>query len=126
MVSTNGQVLAAVQRQFKQWRQQRPRSRRIPGELWDAAAQAAREYGVSKTSRQLGVDYYSLKRRLKGGGSASPPESVEFVEIPRKVLSTGPACILELVDSKGLKLRMELRDFQGAEGLAKALWSARG
>jgi hypothetical protein len=90
-----------------------------------AAVQAAREHGIWKASRQLRVDDYSLKNRLKGSAPAVEAGSVEFVEIPQKVLSVGPGCVLELQDPKGLRLRVELRDAAGAEALAKALWNQR-
>lgn len=126
MISANGQGLEELKRRFKAWRQVRPRSRRIPEDLWQSAVQAARDHGVSKTACRLGVNFYRLKRHLRGVQVPPTAESVEFVEIPRKVLSSGPGCVLELVDPKGLKLRIELRDLQGAETLARALWSQRG
>ena len=131
MNGTNGHALGELRRRFGLWRHRRPRGARIPEDLWDAAAQAAREHGVCKTSRQLGVGYYALKRRLKASPAATKPaprdpESVEFVEIPRKVLSSGPGCVLELQDPKGLRLRVELRDVAAAESLARSLWSHRG
>ncbi|MGH7410820.1 MAG: hypothetical protein ACREJ6_07150, partial [Candidatus Methylomirabilis sp.] len=78
-----------------------------------------------KVARQLGVDYYSLKRRVTGTRRSTSAESVKFVEIPPKVLSTGPGCVLALEDPKGLKLRVELWDAQGAESMAAFLWSHR-
>lgn len=126
MVGTNGQALTVLQRRFRVWRSRGPHRRRIPEELWQAAVDAAREHGLWRASRGLRLDYYSLKRRLGSCAPAPEAESVEFVEIPRKVLSTGPGCVLELQDPKGLRLRVELRDAAGAEGLARALWSQRG
>lgn len=126
MISVNGQALTELRRRFGVWRHRRSRGARIPEELWQAAAQAAREHGVCKTSRQLGVDYYSLKQRLTGPAPAGDPVGVEFVEIPQKVLAAGPGCVLELQDPKGLRLRVELRDAAGAESLARSLWSLRG
>ena len=113
-------------RRFGVWRHRRSRGTRIPEELWQAAAREAREHGVCKTSRHLGVDYYSLKRRLTGSAPAADPVGVEFVEIPQKVLSAGPGCVLELQDPRGSRLRIELRDTAGAESLARALWNLRG
>lgn len=126
MVGTNEQALTELQRRFSVWRGRRPRGRRIPEELWRDAVHAAREYGVCKTSRRLGVDYYSLKNRLTGPAPEAEAGSVEFVEIPRKVLSAGPGCVVELQDPRGLRLRVELRDAAGAESLATVLWSRRG
>jgi hypothetical protein len=126
MNGTNGQALTELQRRFRVWRGRRPQRRRIPEELWEAAVQAAREHGLWKASRRLRLDYYCLKRRLGAPAPSGEPESVEFLEIPRKVLATGPGCVLELQDPKGHRLRVELRDGAGVESLARALWSQRG
>jgi hypothetical protein len=127
MTGTNGQAVADLQGRFAAWRRNRPhRGSRIPEILWGAAVQLAREWGVSQTSQRLGLDYYSLKRRLQGKPPAAiPARPVEFVEIPGKVLSAGPGCVVELQDPKGLRLRVELRDAAGAESVARSLWRAR-
>jgi hypothetical protein len=127
MTGTNEQRFADLQERFAAWRRERPhRSSRIPEALWQAAVQVARELGVSKTSELLGVDYYSLKGRLGG----TPPKgtrqrAVEFVEIPGKVLSAGPGCVVELQDRRGIRLRVELCEAVGAESLARSLWRSR-
>jgi len=36
----------------------------LPEELWRQAAALAREHGLNKTSRALGLKYYSLKKHL--------------------------------------------------------------
>jgi hypothetical protein len=92
--------------------------------LWAAAVTAAREHGVWSTSRQLRVDYYTLKQRLAAAKKqASKP--VRFVEVMPKVVSAGPACVVQLEDREGCRLRVELRDVGGAEAIARALWSQR-
>jgi hypothetical protein len=50
---------------FRRWRAARKRGERIPEELWTAARDSARQHGVSRTSTELGLDYYALKRRLE-------------------------------------------------------------
>lgn len=127
MTGTNEHRLADLRERFASWRRKRPhRSSPIPKSLWQAAVEAARELGVAKTSARLGLDYYSLKRRLEGRPPAADlGGSVEFVEIPGKVLSAHPGCMVELQDPKGLRMRVELRDAAGAESLARALWRGR-
>jgi len=126
MTGTNEHGLANLRERFASWRRKRPhRSSPIPEPLWQAAVEVAREMGVSRTSQQLGLDYYSLKRRLEGRPpAASPAGPVKFVEIPGKVLSGGPGCVVELQNPKGLRMRVELRDAAGAESLARSLWRA--
>ena len=58
-------TLSEAQSQFERWRRRRSRGTRIPAALWDAAAEAAREYGVSKVAGTLRLDYYKLKERLE-------------------------------------------------------------
>ena len=125
MKGTQEHALGDLRRRFAAWRQKRPKGSRIPEDLWQAAVEAAREHGVCKTSRGLGVDYYSLKRRLTRTPAARDSGSVEFVEIPGKIVSAGPGCVVELLDRKGLRLRVELREATGAESLARSLWRAR-
>jgi hypothetical protein len=127
MTGAKSQALTHLQRRFAIWRRKRSRGMHIPADLWQAAIQAARKQGVWQTSQALGLDYDSLTQRLKG----SPPAvagsgSVEFVEIPGKALSARPGCVLELQDREGLRLRVELSDAAGAEGLAQSLWRGRG
>ncbi len=124
MAHTNDQALAGLRQRFDEWRRLRrhPRSR-IPESLWGAAVEAAREHGLWKTSRQLRVDYYCLKRRLESKTPQAP--AIDFVEVTPNLRSPGPACVLVIEDRQGRRLRVELRDAAGAEGLARALWRPR-
>lgn len=126
MANAKNQSLTHLQRRFAIWRRKRSRGTHIPDDLWQAAVQTARKHGVSQTSEQLGIDYYSLTRRLKGSPqAASGSRPAQFVEIPGKVLSAHPECVLELQDRDGLRLRVELRDAQSVESLARSLWKER-
>lgn len=119
MAGSNGEAFVGLRRRFDEWRRLRRRRTRIPEPLWVAAVEAAREHGVWKTSRELKLDYYSLKRRLSGRSGG-----IEFVEVAPNVLSA-VACVLEMHDRQGRRLRLELRDAAGAESLARALWRER-
>ena len=125
MKGRNEQGLDDLQGRFAAWRLRRPKGSRIPEDLWQAAVEAAREHGVCKTSRGLGVDYYALKQRLTRTPAGRDPGAVEFVELPGKVLSAGPACVVEIQDGQGRRLRVELREAVGAESLARTLWRGR-
>jgi hypothetical protein len=83
--------LAAAARRLAAWREDR-RGRRIPEELWSLAAGLGARFGVSRTSRALGLQYYDLKRRVEasaaGGDSVErPPAFVEIVTTPPAVTS---------------------------------------
>lgn len=55
--------LERVRGRFERWRRAEAR---IPKALWGAAVKAAGRYGIHRTARALGVDYYTLKRRVEG------------------------------------------------------------
>ena len=119
-------TLSDAQSQFERWRQNRIRGTRIPETLWQAAAEAAGEYGVSRTSQALGLDYYGLKKRVESTLEASESEPAaerEFLEIP--LFASAADCVLELVDAQGTRLRVELRGSAAAhcQTLAQTLWS---
>jgi hypothetical protein len=123
---TSRDILSEVQSQFERWRQSRKRGTRIPESLWRAAAEAARECGVSKTAQTLGLDYYALKKRLESPlevTESEPAGGREFLEIP--LFASAPECVLEMVDAQGARLRIELRGSAAAhcETLAQVLWS---
>lgn len=123
MDGRNGQVLAGLRLRFEGWRRRRSRGARIPVPLWRAAVDAAREHGISKASRLLGVDYYALRQRLAAARPPAP-QAPTFVEVAPRVLASGPECVLEVQDREGRKLRIELQDASRAEALARSLWNA--
>ena len=64
--------LAQARSRFEDWREQRPGSRRIPQPLWALAVRLASTHGVSRTATALGLDYYSLKKRVQAPGQEPP------------------------------------------------------
>ncbi len=123
MVGTDGHGIQDLPRRFEDWRRKRTRGTRIPEPLWRAAVEAAREHGIHRTAKQLGVDYYSLARRVNAKPQTRDP--IRFVEYPGTVLPASPACVVEIHNSKGRRLRVELRDVAGAETIVRSLWEAR-
>jgi len=119
-------ILSDVRSQFERWRQGRKRGTRIPETLWQAAAEAAGECGVSRTSQALGLDYYGLKKRVESILEASESEAAaerEFLEIP--LFASAAECVLEMEDAQGARLRVELKGSAAAhcETLVQVLWS---
>jgi hypothetical protein len=148
-----GEVPVALKRargRLERWRQTRRGRDRIPEELWGLAVEAVSTYGVNRTARALGLDYYSLKKRVEsavddpGGpakrrGPQAPPvaRSVEvaprFVELASGVAalapsrsSGAPACVLEFERGGGAKLRVQLPSVAVADlvALGRSFWSA--
>ncbi len=129
--------LAAARERFDRWRCSRRLGARIPGDLWRSAAKLAQTYGLSRTTRVLGLDYYALKKHLAEDPSTSarasrPPDAPErpadearertaatFVELAPvhtepPLVPGGPVpgdraeCIIELVTPHGSKMRVHL------------------
>ncbi len=116
--------------EFARWRGVRRRGARIPQRLWALAVRLAGEHGVSRTALALGLDYYALKRRLEaaaGQEGEARRSGSGFVELPPTALPGTAACVLELVDGRGSRLRIELRDgaAAGVEAVARSLWQVR-
>lgn len=101
--------LYRVWKHFDQWRRShRPRARFHEG-LWSEAVAVAREYGHNRTAQALGLDYYSLKKRLTVASTASSrgyKNSPSFVEL---IPPAQPECIIEIEDGEGGKMRISLK-----------------
>ena len=119
---------ARARRQFSRWRSSGSQRRRFPEDLWALAVGLAADHGVSKTSGELRLDYYSLKKRLDAATARSPavatPKAPAFVEIPFLPRPTEPGCVIELRDPSGLQMRVELHGAAVRElpSVALALW----
>jgi len=105
---------------FARWRQSKPTKRaRIPEDLWELACRTAKTHGIAKTSRELKLDYYRLKRRLDdpsprtraskaaantsknpGRPTTSPPT---FVELPPLAIGGTTECDVELETGHGTR-----------------------
>jgi hypothetical protein len=86
----------------------------------------AREHGINKTARLLGLKYESLKKHLEAmPPAASSPGTVgpEFLELlPRMRVPSSLDCTIELEDNRGSKLRMQVKGV----GIADLVSLARG
>ena len=115
-------AIVRAQERFESWRSSRKkRSERIPIGLWNLAMRVARRHGCWPTARALRLDSCALKRRLKEAeegtskGPAAEKHSPRFVEIiPTQRVGPPGDCLIEVEDSSGAKLRIELRGLDGA------------
>ena len=120
--------LAKVRRELGRWRKKRTRGSRIPEALWSSAAGLARKHGLNRIARALGLDYYSLKKRLESAPSPARSRRKRrgsFVEIELPGAAKSPACIVELEHPNGMKMRVELKgtpEVAELEAVASALW----
>ncbi len=106
-------ALSAACRQFDQWRSRHRKRARLPNELWRQAAALAREHGLNKTARALGLKYYSLKKHLDEMTTEEViPAKAEpdFIELLGGVMTPGSAeCTIEWSDGCGSTLRMHIK-----------------
>jgi hypothetical protein len=101
----------------------------MPDVLWASAVELAREYGLSRTARALGLGYYTLQKRLAATGpSESPAAGVQsaFVElIP--VIPAGAECTVELERPGEATMRIHIKSaaLPDLEALTRMFWSAQ-
>lgn len=106
-------ALSHARRQLDQWRSRQSGRKRLPQELWSKAVALAREHGINKTARTLGLKYDSLKKHLEatppaasGRGKVEP----EFIELlPQEMMPLSLECTIELEDGRGGKMRMHMK-----------------
>jgi len=137
--------LARGRDRFEVWRRTRQVGTRIPDELWSLAVKLADHHGISRTASMLGLDYYSLKKRVEAGnsgvtsvpsafveGSASSdsasarPTFIELsssLQVPSQEVSA--ECVVEFADGTGASLRIHLSGCQTPDlvALGRSFWS---
>ena len=123
------QTLSQVKEQFKTWRKTRKSPRPIPAELWAAAAGLTAKHSISQISKELALDYTSLKNRVavKKKTNAAKMSPADFIEVNLETPAAVAECIVEMQDIAGAKMRMHFRgktDFDLLQ-LAKAFWSKK-
>ena len=115
-----------VRSQLQGWRQTRKYRERIPESLWQAMAELARAFGVSRVCQALRIEYYALKARVQGGEPPrrSSDNQAAFIELPVPTHLGQSPCVVELEDRLGAKMTLPLAPGSGTEVLAlvEAFW----
>lgn len=121
--------LESTRRRFERWRRTRKVRTRIPEALWASAVKMAGAYGIHRTAKALGVDYYSLKKRAEKETASSPrvPEGGSmgtFFELAAPRSADFGECILELEDAGGAKMRVHLKGVAAPDlaALSRSFW----
>jgi hypothetical protein len=118
-----------VRARIEEWRRNKKIGARIPESLWAAAVRLARKHGVNPVARALGLDYYSLQRRVVGKEKRPPATKTaptpRFVEVDLSEAFGGSGCVVELEHPSGAKMTLR---FSGREGmdlaaLTTSFWS---
>ena len=128
-----GDALRQLKGQFDRWRAGRKVGERIALALWAGAVVAAGVHGAYRVAAELHLDYAVLKRRAAVACGKVPATELapRFVELfaptsPTTSARSQPECVVELDNSRGAKMRVEL----GANAVAalsvlcSAFWAA--
>jgi hypothetical protein len=117
--------LARGRSRFQAWREKREPGSRIPQDLWDMAVGLARIHGVSRTSTVLGLDYYSLRKRVEAAVARPRATVTSFVELPSPI-RVGKECRLELDNGTGAIVRVHLVGYEAADvaAVSRSFWDA--
>lgn len=131
-MKTNEKLLSELQPArlaLEAWRQSRRHREPIPQAIWDQVLPLARAHGLNPVASALRLNYYSLKQRL---GVAAPKTArrgsaaaLPLVEL--KGSAWGPACLVELEDRTGRKMKLQLGHAASLDtvGLVEAFWKLR-
>jgi hypothetical protein len=130
----DGGGLEALDRRFRQWRESRRRGEHIPLQLWAAAAGMAREHGVSRIAKRLGLNVVALNRRMHsaaehtqaGAGDTKFVELFAAPAVPAATAAVMRECVIELENERGAKMRVELNGagLAGLAHLCRGFWGA--
>ena len=119
---------AAVRRRIEHWRKTREKRTAMPEELWESAAALAAEWGVYPIARSVGVDYDSLRKRVRQVAAeqkteTEPRDEGGFVELSASQL-LGPqdqhGAVMELSTADGATLQIRMPPGQPVDVLGLA------
>lgn len=130
--------LDALSQKIEQWRNQKPRTRAMPEELWEQASQAARSFGVGRVSQALRLGYAALQQRSaterardeprqrRHTGPAAGGEFVELTGFPSgRSMTAEEGTVVEIAAPDGTRLTIRLKGSANVVALVNALrWRA--
>jgi hypothetical protein len=108
-VSTQ-QRLQKIRTSIDIWRWTRVKRSPMPEELWTPAVQIAKQLGVWRAARELGLSYESLRRRVEEKASRTEA-TMGFVEVRGADLmaeTTTDGIVMELSATDGTRLVVRL------------------
>lgn len=100
---------------FKEWRQTRKKLCRIPDHLWKMAANLSNHYPVSTISRNLSLNWGTLRKKINQfstdlpSNGGNPPSFIELKlngQQPLSPLAHSSRCSVELVRPDGTVMRI--------------------
>ena len=127
-VASRSKQVERAQKKFVSWRRSRKTASRIPDKLWELAVVAARDVGVNRAARALGLEYYALKKRVvsSANGSVLKPSSddnfVEFDSTGAPPFFTEWAVEMENVNGDRMRVAARSTSSPDVVGLCRAFW----
>jgi hypothetical protein len=117
--------LERARSRFQAWRTRRKVGTRIPRTLWALAVRLAKTYGVCRAATALGLDYYSLKKRIEPPATSRQLDGPAFVEFTAPTM-VAKQCRVELNNGAGVTMRVQLIGYDAAdiEALARGFRGA--
>ena len=90
------QVLERTRSKLTNWRRRNKAPKPIPDDIWKNAVELSHYLGLGTVSRELKLDYGSLKRRA----AEPPPRPMEFFELLSEPLGMVQSCVLQLQSAR--------------------------
>ena len=109
--------LKQVHKRFEQWRQQNGKVRlRIPEDLWEAAANVARTYGVHRVARALRLEYNQLKERSRKKTTLTNKQpGFPFVELMMPKTGLNYGSVIEIINQRGDRMIVRSSECNGKD-----------
>lgn len=136
--------LDPLRARIRAWRSTRHRPNPMPSEIWDHAVVLAREFGVCKVARAVGIDYTALRKRvatakelpglvlptfveLPGTLFAGEVPTVPLLEAPASAQPGGIGAWIDIAAPDGFRIRIQLEAGRGHEaaGIVAAFMGGR-
>lgn len=108
--------LKAVKQEIQHWRNTRQKARPMPEELWQSAAEVARNSSLGRVAKELRLNYTALKnrvRRLQSNNLPAAVQETEFIELGVNELGIAGSCEVELETASGSKLKIKITPGMG-------------
>jgi hypothetical protein len=136
--------LDPLRERIRAWRSTRRRPNPMPGEIWNHAVVLARQFGVCKVARAVGLDYTALRKKvatakelpglvlptfveLPGTLFAEEAQAVQLQETAAAALPGGAGTLIDIATPDGVRIRIQLEAGRGIEaaGIVAAFMEGR-
>ena len=124
--------LEPIRQQIQAWRAARKLPGPMPSEIWNGAVVLARQFGVCKVARAVGIDYTALRQKVTKAMESCGLVKPTFVELPGRLVSeersSNLGAVIEISTPDGSRVRVQLESGRGMEaaGIVAAFLGSRG